>query len=280
MVLPDLAIERPRTLDAAIRLLERFGDDAAFYMGGTELLLLMKLGMAEATLLIDGKRLAELQRLDRVDGTVRIGAGRTHRDIERAPIVNTALPALADMAKKIANLRVRNVGTLGGNLCFAEPHSDPATLLMALGARVRLASSAGERSMPVEEFVLGPLTTALGEGEVLTEVHVPTPQASDAVAYERIKFRERPVVNVAILRDHRTPRLVVGAVGPQPTRVPEAEELLAQDSIDVPAVCAAVMDAVDPVPDADGEKEYKRHLTQIATKRALSRLLEPGTSPT
>lgn len=276
MVLPDFAVERPRRLDAAIRLLERFGDDAAFYMGGTELLLLMKLGMAEATLLVDGKRLAELQRLDRMDGTVRIGAGKTHRDIERAPIVNTALPVLADLAKKVANLRVRNVGTLGGNLCFAEPHSDPATLLMALGAEVRLASSVGERSMPVEEFVLGPLTTALGEGEVLTEVHIPVPQASDAVAYERIRFRERPVVNVGVLRDHKTPRLVIGAVGPQPVRVPEAEAMLAQDPIDVSAVCAAVKDAVDPVPDADGGKEYKRHLTQVATKRALSALSRSG----
>lgn len=274
MVLPDFAIERPSTLDEAIGLLERFGDGAAFYMGGTELLLVMKLGMAEATLLVDGKGLAELRRLDRVDGTVRIGAGCTHRDIERAPVVNAVLPALADLACQVANLRVRNVGTLGGNLCFAEPHSDPATLLIALGAEVRLVSSAGERNMPVEEFVLGPLTTALGEGEVMTEVHIPVPDDSGAVTYERLRFRERPVVNVAVVRDPTAPRLVVGAVGLRPFRVPEAEAMLAAEPVDVTAVCSAVYEAVEPVADADGGVEYKRHLAQVATKRALAAL--PG----
>ncbi|MQA79760.1 MAG: carbon monoxide dehydrogenase [Streptosporangiales bacterium] len=269
-LLPRFAVERPRSLTDALDLLQRFGDDAAFYMGGTELLLLMKLGMADASLLVDGKRLPELRRLDSTDGILRIGAGETHRDIERSPVVRTAMPALAALARGVANLRVRNAGTLGGNLCFAEPHSDPATLLIALGAEVRLASTGGERTVALEDFILGALTTALADGEVMTEVHVPIPRHDVAVAYERVKFRERPVVNVAVVHDAHAPRVVVGAVGNHPCRVPEAEARLAADPSDTDAVAAAAGAAANPVADADGSDDYKRHLVYVATKRACT----------
>lgn len=269
-MLPRFAVERPASLADALDLLRRFGDEAAFYMGGTELLLLMKLGMADASVLVDGKRLPELRRLAVVDGTLHIGAGETHRDIERSSVVRAAVPSLAALSRRVANLRVRNAGTLGGNLCFAEPHSDPATLLIALGAQVRLASPDGERTLPVEDFISGALTTALADGEVMTEILVPVPREGTAVAYERLAFRERPVVNVAVTHDGHSPRLVVGAVGSHPRRVREAETLLAADPSDADAVADAAGAAVDPVADSEGSDDYKRHLVRVTTKRACT----------
>lgn len=274
-MLPRFAVERPSSLTAALDLLRRFGDDAAFVMGGTELLLLMKFGLADASLLVDGKRLPELRRIDGIDGTVRIGAGETHRDVERSPVVRTAVPALADLSRRVANLRVRNAGTLGGNLCFAEPHSDPATLLMALRAEVRLASTEGERTMALEEFILGPLTTALADGEVMTEISFPVPRDGTTVAYERIKFRERPVVNVAVVHDGSAPRIVVGAVGGHPLRMDEAEARMAADPSDADAIAEAAAAAVGPVADSEGSDDYKRHLVHVATARACAAAAAP-----
>lgn len=267
-MLPDFTVERPGSLDEATALLERFGDDAAFYMGGTELLLLMKLGMADASVLVDGKRLAELRGIERAGDVVRIGAGHTHREIERSAVVRAVLPSLAALAAEVANLRVRNVGTLGGNLCFAEPHSDPATLLVALGAEIRLASATDERTLPLEQFIIGPLTTARRDGEVMTRIDVPVPAPHAAVGYYRVKFRERPAVNVAIVRDPDGPRVVVGAVGGRPCRAPAAEALLVDESPIIREVAAAASAAAEPVADLDGDPEYKRHLVGVATERA------------
>lgn len=266
-MLPDFTVERPGSLDEAIALLERLGDDAAFYMGGTELLLLMKLGMADASVLVSGKRLAELRGIERTESVVRIGAGHTYREIERSIVIRAALPSLATLASEVANLRVRNVGTLGGNLCFAEPHSDPATLLVALGAKTRLTSVTGERTLSLEQFVTGPLTTARRDGEVMTRIDVPVPAPDAAVGYYRVKFRERPVVNVAVVSNLDAPRVVVGAVGGRPCRVPTAEELLAAES-PIQEVAAAAGAAIEPIVDLDGDVEYKRHLVEVATKRA------------
>lgn len=267
-MLPDFMLERPSSLDEATGLLHQLGDDAAFYMGGTELLLVMKLGLADASVLVDGKRLPELRGISHAGGVLTIGAGHTHREIERSPDVRAAVPSLAALSANVANLRVRNAGTLGGNLCFAEPHSDPATLLIALGAVVWLSSMRGDRSVPLEDFVTGALTTTRHDDEVMTRVDVPVPPGDVEVGYHRIKFRERPTVNVAVVPDPAGPRVVVGAVGARPARVPSAEALLTTADPDLDAVAAAASAAVIPIPDADGSPEYKRHLVAVATTRA------------
>lgn len=267
-MLPDFSVERPGSLAEATELLHRSGDDAAFYMGGTELLLLMKLGMADASMLVDGKQLPELRGIAHVGNVLTIGAGQTHREIEHSDVVRRAIPSLAALEAEVANLRVRNVGTIGGNLCFAEPHSDPATLLAALGAEVRLVSVAGERTVPLEEFVIGPLMTARRDDEVMTRIDVPVPASGCPVGFHRVKFRERPTVNVAVVADPDAPRLIVGAVGSRLFRATAAEALLTNDPVDVDAVGAAASAAVEPIADADGDTDYKRHLVGVATERA------------
>src|SRR5439155_536122 len=134
VTLPPFELHRPSTLEEASELLERYGDDAALYCGGTELLLLLKLGFASFGHLVDVKGIEELQGVRAENGAIAIGAAATHRALERDALVLERLPALAAMERGVANIRVRNVGTLGGNLCFSDPHSDPATFLLALDA--------------------------------------------------------------------------------------------------------------------------------------------------
>ncbi|MBK5222453.1 MAG: FAD binding domain-containing protein [Acidimicrobiia bacterium] len=267
MRLPPFTLHRPRELGELLELLARYGDDAAVYMGGTELLLIMKLGFAEPGHLVDAKSIPELGELHVSADRLAIGAGVTHRRIERHHDVQRALPVLVDLERRIANVRVRNAGTLGGNLCFAEPHSDPATLLTALDAEVELAGPAGRRRLAVADFILGALSTALDPGEVLTHVHVPVPGPDTLVGYERIVFTERPAATVAVVRGPAGARVVVGALGPRPMRVPHAEMRLVEDDIDaaVEATSSAVADT-DTEPGAD----YRAHLAGVLLRRAWS----------
>jgi carbon-monoxide dehydrogenase medium subunit len=271
VTLPDFALERPETLAEALQLLDQHGDQAALYMGGTELLLAMKYGLVDVSVLVDGKRVDELAEIETGDGWIRVGAGMTHLQVESEPAVRDFLPELCRLARTVANLRVRATGTLGGNLCFAEPHSDPATLLIALGAEVELASVSGVRRLPLEEFVLGPLQTALGQGEIMTTIHIPLPPPDARIAFERIRLKERPVANVAVAMAGSGARVVVGAVGGGPTRLTDAEDLLLADPEAIEDICSAVYAGVHPYDDQEGSIEYKRHLASVLTRRALLR---------
>jgi carbon-monoxide dehydrogenase medium subunit len=181
------------------------------------------------------------------------------------------MPELARLEATVANLRVRAAGTLGGNLCFAEPHSDPATLLVALGAEVELASRSGTRRLPVQDFVMGPLQTALAPGEIMTAIRIPVPRAGTRVAFERIRLKERPVANVAVMLTGAEARVVVGAVGPRPLRVHAAEEVLVDRPEAIEAACSLVEAGVEPYADSEASIEYKRHLSSVLTGRALRR---------
>jgi carbon-monoxide dehydrogenase medium subunit len=265
--LPPFELHRPERLDQALELLERYGQDAVLYMGGTELLLLMKLGFAQPGHLVDGKALPELSQLRVAPGRITIGAGVTHRRLERHGDVARALPALASLERRVANVRVRNAGTIGGNLCFAEPHSDPLTLLVALEATVRLAQRSGTRSMPLSDFCRGAFLTALEPGEVMTEIEVPLPAPGVRVGYQRLAFKERPTAGVAVVLDPVACRVVVGALGPTPLRVPPAEDALAHGDVD--AAVAAVGEAVT-ARDAEPGADFRAHLAGVLLRRAVA----------
>src|ERR1700686_1053902 len=136
-------IHQPSTVLEASQMLTHYGDEAGIYAGGTELLLAMKHSALNYRHLIDLKVVPGLNTIEVRNGAVEIGATSPHRSIERSAIVQEHLPVLAEMESRVANVRVRATGTLGGNLCFAEPHSDPATLLLVLGGAVNLESERG-----------------------------------------------------------------------------------------------------------------------------------------
>lgn len=265
----------------AVALRQRYGDDAAIYAGGTELLLAMKLGVARWPQLIDVKPIAALRGIAANDGVLRIGATVTHWELERDPAVAKTLPALARLEANVANIRVRAVGTLAGNLAFGEPHADPPALLVALGARVVLEGPAGSRTLPVRDFVTGMYQTALGADEIIVAVEVPIPAPGVRLAYVKFQVLERPSVGVAAVatvRDGKfvgAPTVVVGAVDEMPRTVPTADLAGAQarDARTAEALAAAASAAVEPSDDLAGTAEYKRHIVGVFARRALGELL-------
>src|SRR5437870_4812343 len=158
-MLRPFALHRPGTAEDACALLATLGEDAAPYAGGTELLLLMKLGLLRPPHLVDVKRIAGFG--DIADGpSLTIGATVTHRTLERSSLVGERAPLVAAVARHVANVRVRNVGTVGGNLAFADPHSDLATLFLTLDATVTLVSPRGRRELALADFTRGAWDTA------------------------------------------------------------------------------------------------------------------------
>lgn len=233
---------------------------------------------------MDIKDIPELTGIAREGQRLSIGATTTYRTLQSSPELCSALPELVGLIGRIANVRVRAAGTLGGNLCFVEPHSDPATLLLACDAEVECAGVQGVRRLPLREFLVGPLQSALEPDELLTRIHVTLSEHRTGVGYQRIAHLERPTANVAVRLEVnasgavRSARIAVGAVGPVPARQVHAEELLSGLALpEVPkradAVAAAVSEQVDVMEDMHGSADYKRHLAGELCRRALAEAL-------
>jgi len=274
VTLPSFEIHCPATLAEAGGLMERLGDEAVIYAGGTELLLVMKLGFADYGHLIDVKGVADLARLEADGDDLVIGGGVTHREIERSPLVRERWPAFAAMAAGVANVRVRGAGTLGGNLAFADPHSDPATFLLAAGARIDVWSAAGTRVVPMDDFVISAYQTALEPGELIAAVRVPPLRPGSGVAHRKIAFHERPAATVTCIvhvADGAVDdaRVAVGSVGLAPARLPGAEEALvagaAPDELE-----RLAREGCAPTEDANGSVEYKRQIAGVLVRRAAA----------
>lgn len=271
-------LHRPGTLADAMALAAEL-PDVAYYRGGTELLQVMKLGFARFEHLIDLKGIPELSGIATdPDGWIRIRAGATHREIERSELVSAAWPELAALEGLIANPRVRNAGSIGGNLCFAEPHSDAAGFLLAVDARLEVAGPEGIRSVRVDDFVLGALSTAIEPPEILTAVLLPPRRHGVAVAFGRRALLERPTVSVTVLVGIAEgvvseARIGVGALGPRPVLAPIGDRLVGVPRRDVPGVTAGFPEQlaegleVDPEPTVSAE--YKRHLAGVLARRAV-----------
>ena len=277
-------LHRPETAEDACALLARLGEDAAPYAGGTELLLLMKLGLLRPPHLVDVKRIPGFAALTD-GGRLTIGATVTHRALEQSALVRARCPLVASVARHVANVRVRNVGTVGGNLAFADPHSDLATVFLAFDAAVELVSPRGRRELPLDEFVRGPWETARRPDELLTSVRLAPWPSGTAAAYVKFGVYERPTLGVAVaLRLDEAgrgggaviaeARVVVGCVSPRPRRMPAAESRLsgiAVDQVDDAAVAVAEAAAagVDPADDLYGSADYKREMVSVFVRRAL-----------
>ena len=282
MKLPPFEVHRPRSLDDASRLLRDLGDDAVPINGGTELLLAMKLGLAHYDHLVDLKRVAELRGVRATSAGLSIGAGMTHRELERSPWVAKAVGEMPRMLAEVANIRVRSVGTIGGNLCFADPHSDPATFLSAAEATLVLGDGSTSRRVPVDQFFLGPYQTVLEPGELLVEITLPAVAVGTGTAHMRMKVHERPSVTVAakvtVERDVVVrARLAVGSVCGAPVLVQAIDKLIgaprATWSERVGEVAAVSAGGVTPVADAEGSSRYKQALVEVFVRRALDTAL-------
>src|ERR671914_52483 len=190
MPLRRFSMHQPKTVAEASEMLAEFGEKGRLYAGGTELLLAMKHDLLRYEHLIDVKTIPGLNNIELQNGAVSIGGTVTHRVIEHSPVVRQNLPVLAEMEKNVANVRVRATGTLGGNLCFAEPHSDPASLLLALGAKAHVRGKADTRSLTINQLITGAYETSLGADEVLTAVEIPMPAKTQRAAYVKFQLKE------------------------------------------------------------------------------------------
>lgn len=279
--LAPFELHRAETVAEAASLISELGDEAVFYSGGTELLLLMKLGFADYRHLIDVKRIPELSGIQVDDGALMIGGAVTHREIERSELVRGGWPDLIEMERMVANVRVRATGSLGGNLAFADPHSDPATFLLAAGGSVHVGSGGSRRRLSLDEFVLGPYTTALEEGELVCAVEVPAMAGGSGMAHERFAIHERPTATVSawVALDGAgaisASRVAVGAVGVTPTLAPDPDgELTGQvpGAIDrgrMTALGDRAAEAAGPIDEEGASAEFKHAIVRTLVGRAV-----------
>jgi len=273
-------MEEPESVQEAAELLGRYGDSAKVYAGGTELLLAMKEGLVHYERLINIKRLKGLNEVRLDNGTISIGALCTHHELEAAPLLKERLPALVELERNVANVRVRQTGTLGGNLCFAEPHADPGTLLLALGATLVAQKSSSQRDIAAQDFFVDAYETCLEADEVLSEIRIPVPAAKSGIAYLKFGYLERPSVGVAVALTLNggvsDAKIAVGCAGPAPSRVAEAEGLLKGKSIDeasrnLASAGQVAGRAAQAISDLHGAQDYKEHIVGVLLKRAFQR---------
>lgn len=275
-------LHRPNDLAEAIALKSQHGDAATFHAGGTELLVALKAHVLRYEHVIDIKQIPGLKGVSLGDdGTISIGALTTHDSIANDPIVRELLPAYAELSEHVANIRVRIAGTLGGVLCFAEPHADAPTMLCALDAWVVLAGPNGEREVPSRDFHLGEFATAREDDELMTAIRIAPPSAGTRSAYRAFGHTERPAVGVAAMWSVDNPQrlsLWAGAICASPTRLKRAEDVAATLGIELSAdeICSRLRPAVradaeeiDAHDDLHGAADYKRHLVWVLAERAI-----------
>ena len=282
-MLKRFRLEEPESAAEVSELLGRFGDSAKIYAGGTELLLAMKEGLVQYERLINVKKLKGLSEVSGENGTIKIGALCTHHQLENSSLLQQKLPSLVKLEQNVANVRVRQAGSIGGNLCFAEPHADPGTLLMALGAKLVAEKTSGKREIAAEDFFVDAYETSLAADELLTEIRVPTPGANSRSAYLKFGYLERPSVGVAVALtlDGATVnnvKIAVGCAGPAPRRVAEAEALLNGKSKDeavrlLPQAGAIAGRASEAISDLHGAQDYKEHIVGVLLKRAFNSIV-------
>jgi carbon-monoxide dehydrogenase medium subunit len=284
MPLRRFKIHQPKTVTEASEMLAQFGEKGRLYAGGTELLLAMKHDLLRYQNLVDVKTIPGLDTIEAKNGSIVIGSAVTHRAIERSSLVKDKLPALANMETTVANVRVRATGTLGGNLCFAEPHSDPAALLLALAAKAHVHGKCGQRALTIDNLITGAYETALGADELLTAVEIPVLTKSQRAAYVKFQTHERPTLGLALMLDLddtgqniKKARAVVGSVSARPSRSDATDATLVgpvrQVEKQLTDAAQALADAADPVDDLQGSAEYKRHLIEVFLRRAFAQAL-------
>lgn len=280
----DFDFVEPANIAEASRIAGDLGDDARFIAGGTALLLALRQRMLAPTHLVSLARLAPLRGIELdAEGTLRIGALTLHSEVAASELVRRHAPMLAAMAAQVANPQVRNQGTLGGNLCYADPATDPPGCLLALDARVRLASRRGTRELALADFIVDFYTTAIEPDELVQDILVPPLPAGAAGHYARhlrTAAEHRPMASAAVLVQRRgdictAARIVVGAATPVPRRLARAEEALIGQRITAERVAEAASLAaaeITPIDDLRGSAEYRRTVVRVQAERCLAGL--------
>ena len=275
----------PGTLDEAVALLERHGDEAKVLSGGQSLLPLLKLRLGDAGHLVDIGRIPGLTGITEADGYLCIGGATREADLERSALIRDKYPILLDTAAVIADPLVRNRATVGGNLAHGDPANDHPATMLALGAEVVARGPGGERTIPVTRFFTGLFATALAPAEILTEIRIPIPPPRSGGAYVKLERKvgdfatSAAAAQVTLGGAGEIARVGIGLTnaGPTPIKATAAEEVLRGRQPDAEAVAEAARvaaAATSPSADRRGSVEYKRDMARVLTGRAVTRAVE------
>ena len=270
----------PTTVAEACALLKQHGSDAKVFAGGAHVTILMKQGLYQPKALVNIKNIPELRgiKFDAAEGLI-IGALVTHREIETSALVKEKVPVLCEAEREVANIRVRNMGTVGGNLASGEPLTDLAQIFIALDGKLKITGPSGQRTIPVEELFLDFYTTSLAEDEIITQVVLPPLPPKSAIEYIRFSSSsvvDKPSAGVAVRltlnkETVQVARIVLGCVGPTPVRASKAEALItgkkltAEMSAEAGAMAAQ---ECSPTSDLRGSEQYKRAIVRTLVRRA------------
>ena len=281
MTLPRFEYFAPESLEEARQLLREKGDGAHLLAGGTDLLVKMNHGLLKPKSVIALKHIKGLDgiRFEPREG-LKIGSTALLATVASHPDVLKHYPAVAAAARETANVQIRNMGTVAGNLCNAAPSADNAPTLLALNAEVVIGGLEGERRLPLEDFFKGPGQTALEPGEILTAIVAPPPVPHSGVSYQHISARGKVdisavCVGVMVLMDQeicQEARIFLGAVGPTPLRAEKAEEAIRGQAMTEERIEKAgslASDASRPITDVRSSMEYRKQMTAVLTRRAL-----------
>lgn len=275
----------PRTLEQAVGLLKQYGAGARLLAGGTDLMVLYNRHKVAVDHLINLQAVPGLSGIVNGDG-IRIGAMTTHRKIELSELLREQATALPEASRTVGGVQIRNLGTLGGNLCNASPAADTVPALLALNAEVVLTGPEGERQLPLDQFVLGPRRTALQPGEILTAVWLPSPAPRTGSAFLKAGRRKAMEISLVCVAAAVTlaadgtcaeVRIGLGAVAPKGIRAAAAEAVLRGKPLteeNLRAAGRAAAAECSPISDVRGSAEYRRMLVEGMVPRAVRKAAE------
>ena len=275
----------PRTLDEALAHLHHHGDQAKILAGGQSLIPMLNFRLVHPGVVVDVNRLTDLAYVRQHDGGVAVGALTRQHAVERSDLVRARVPVVAEACRFIGHAPIRHRGTFGGNLAHADPASELPAVMVALEAELAVASQAGNRAVPAGEFFIGPLTTALRPGEMLTEIRIPAapPRTGGAFVEMARRAGDFALVGVAALvtldeaGQCARARIALCGVGPTPVRARAAEDALVGQApttavLDEAADRAAA--ATSPPSDVHGSAEFRRKLARHFARQALAAAIQ------
>ncbi len=277
------------SLPEAVALLEQHGDDAKILAGGQSLIPLLRFRLASPPVLIDINRIADLEYIQEMDGTLHIGALTREAELDSSSLIRTRYPILFDTSSMVADPVVRNWATVGGNIAHADPANDHPATMLALGAQVVATGPGGERTIPIEEFFTGTtFETTLHPNEILTEIRIPAPAERSGGAYFKLerKVGDYAIAAVAVYITLDVQGNVASAgigltnVGPTPIKAREAAQSLLGKPLDEASMQHAAdlaAAASQPASDSRGPADYKRAMVHTLTVRALRKSLARAT---
>jgi aerobic carbon-monoxide dehydrogenase medium subunit len=266
---------RPTTLDEALGLLAKHGEDAKVLAGGHSLIPAMKLRLSQPKVLVDIGRIGDLHSIGERDGKIAIGALTTHHEIESSDLLGRSCPLLPEVAGKIGDVQVRNKGTIGGSCVHADPAGDWPAAMLALDAEFEIAGPHGSRTVSAKDFFVDMLTSAVTSDEILKLIHLPA--TAKTVAY--VKFAQKAsgfaIAGVAAVVDKARKSVAVAVTGEaaKAYRAADTESSLRGLELSEATIATAAQkaaDQVDPLSDIHASAEFRAHLACVQAKRALA----------